>query len=39
MHPNHDSNHPPQLPWMFPTVAGAAIVAVILMVLLERMAG
>ena len=39
LHPNHDRAHPPQLPWMFPAIAGTAVVAVILMALLERMAG
>jgi hypothetical protein len=39
MHPNHDRDHPPQLPWTFPVIAGTAVVAVIAMALLERMAG
>ena len=39
LHPNHDRQHPPQLPWTFPALAGTAVVAVILMALLERMAG
>ncbi len=39
LHPNHDSAHPPQLPWMFPTIAGTAVIAVIVMALIERMAG
>jgi hypothetical protein len=38
-HPNHDDRHPPQMPWTFPLIAGTAIVAVLLMALLERMAG
>ncbi len=36
-HPNHDSAHPPQLPYVFPAVAGTAIVLVLLMVLLEHL--
>ncbi len=39
LHPNHSREHPPQLPWVFPTVAGTALAAVILMALLERLAG
>jgi hypothetical protein len=39
MHPNHDRDHPPQLPMVFPALAGTAIVAVVLMALLERMVG
>lgn len=39
LHPNHDREHPPQMPWTFPIVAGAAVVLVLLMALLERMAG
>lgn len=39
MHPNHDAQHPPQLPWTFPAIAGTAVAAVIIMALLERMAG
>lgn len=39
LHPNHDPANRPQLPWTFPAVAGTAIVAVILMALLERLAG
>jgi hypothetical protein len=39
VHPNHDAEHPPQLPWTFPAVAGTAIVLVLLMALLQRVAG
>ena len=39
LHPNHDRDHPPQMPWTFPVVAGTAIAAVLVMFLLERMAG
>jgi hypothetical protein len=37
--PDHDPDHPPQLPWVFPAVAGTAIVLVVLMALLQRVAG
>jgi hypothetical protein len=39
LHPNHDRDHPPQLPWVFPAVAGTAVVLVVLMALLQRVAG
>jgi hypothetical protein len=39
LHPNHDPDHPPQLLWMFPAVAGTAVVLVVLMALLQRLAG
>jgi hypothetical protein len=39
MHPNHDRDHPPQMPFTFPLIAGTAVVAVLVMYLLERMAG
>jgi|GEM_PF-4350741 len=39
IHPNHDRAHPPQMPWTFPIIAGTAAAAVLVMFLLERVAG
>jgi hypothetical protein len=39
LHPNHDDRHPPQMPWTFPLIAGTALIAVLAMVLLERIVG